>query len=213
VISPLLANAYLHAFDVAWEASGKESKLIRYCDDFVILCRGNPQRDFRRMEEILSGLGLTLNAEKTRVVTASEGFDFLGMHFRMRPTRIDRSRLFCYRWPSNKAMNGVRRKIREALKGSRLPSLDDRLRKLNPILRGWGQYFRASNAHRHFHKIDRHVHWKLVNYMRRKHKLPRRGSGRAFPPAFFTRAGLYRLSGTIVRITRMPGGERCRKAG
>jgi hypothetical protein len=79
-------------------------------------------------------------------------------------------------------------------------------------LRGWGQYFRVSNAHRHFKKVDSYVHTKLVNFVRRKHK--RRGKGyREFPPSFFKRAGLYQLHGTIVRIFRMPPGERGRKAG
>jgi group II intron reverse transcriptase/maturase len=67
VISPLLANAYLHALDVAWEEKGRGAKRIRYCDDYVILCRGNPQPWFQRMERIVHGLGLSLNEEKTRV--------------------------------------------------------------------------------------------------------------------------------------------------
>ncbi len=97
VISPLLANAYLHALDVAWEEKAGGAKLIRYCDDYVILCRGNPQPWFQRMEKIVHGLGLSLNADKTRVVDAAEGFDFLGMHFRLRPMRCNPRRLFCYR--------------------------------------------------------------------------------------------------------------------
>jgi retron-type reverse transcriptase len=87
VISPLLANAYLHALDVAWEEKGRGAKLIRYCDDYVILCRGNPQPWFQRMERIVHNLGLSLNAEKPRIVDAKDGFDFLGMHFRLQPMR------------------------------------------------------------------------------------------------------------------------------
>jgi hypothetical protein len=64
VISPLLANAYLHAPDVAWEEKGRGAKLIRYCDDYVILCRGNPQPWFQRMEKIVHDLGLSLNEER-----------------------------------------------------------------------------------------------------------------------------------------------------
>jgi len=66
VISPLLANAYLHALDVAWEQSARGSKLIRYCDDYVILCRGNPQPWFQRMEKIVHGLRLSLNGGRLR---------------------------------------------------------------------------------------------------------------------------------------------------
>jgi len=212
VISPLLANAYLHALDVAWEETGRGAKLIRYCDDYVILCRGNPQPWFRRMEKIVHGLGLSLNAEKTRIVDAAEGFDFLGMHFRLKPLRSNPRRLYCYRWPATKAMQSVRQKVRDAIGYDDIYSLDEKIRALNPILRGWGQYFRIGNASRHFKKVDSYVYTKLVNFLRRKHK--RRGKGfREFPPTFFKRAGLYQLHGTIVRVHWMPPGERGRKAG
>jgi RNA-directed DNA polymerase len=211
VISPLLSNAYLHAFDVEWETKARGAKLIRYCDDYVILCRGNPQPWFQRMERIIASLGLTLNAEKTRMVDAAEGFDFLGMHFRLKPMRSHPKRRFCYRWPSTKAMQSIRHKIRDAIGHNDLYSLDEKIRVMNPILRGWGQYFRSSNAHRHFKKVDSYVYTKLVNFLRRKHK--RRGRGfRAFPPSFFRKAGLYQLHGTIVRVSRTPRGERGRKA-
>lgn len=211
VISPLLANAYLHALDVAWgERAG--AKLIRYCDDYVILCRGNPQPWFQRMEKIVHDLGLSLNEEKTRVVDAKDGFDFLGMHFRLRPMRSNPRRLFCYRWPATKAMQSVRQKVRDAVGYDDRYSLDDKIRVLNPILRGWGRYFRIGNAHRHFQKVDSYVYTKLTNFLRRKHK--RRGKGhREFPPSFFKKVGLYQLHGTIVRVFRTPPGERGRKAG
>jgi hypothetical protein len=91
-------------------------------------------------------------------------------------------------------------------------SLDDKIRVLNPILRGWGQYFRIGNAHWHFQKVDSYVYTKLTNFLRRKHK--RRGKGhREFPPSFFKKVGLYQLHGTIVRVFRTPPGERGRKAG
>jgi RNA-directed DNA polymerase len=126
--------------------------------------------------------------------------------------RSNPRRRFCYRWPSTKAMQSVRQKVRDAVGYDDLYSLGDKIRALNPVLRGWGQYFRVGNAHRHFKKVDSYVHTKLVNFVRRKHK--RRGKGyREFPPSFFKRAGLYQLHGTIVRIFRMPPGERGRKAG
>jgi RNA-directed DNA polymerase len=180
--------------------------------DYVILCRGNPQPWFQRMEGLLTGLGLTLNAAKTRIVDAAEGFDFLGMHFRLKPLRSNPRRLFCYRWPSTRAMQSIRHKIRDAIGYDDLYSLEEKIRAINPLLRGWGQYFRHSNAHRHFKKIDSYVYTKLVGFLRRKHK--RRGKGyRAFPPSFFKKAGLYQLHGTIVHTFRTPRGERGRKAG
>jgi group II intron reverse transcriptase/maturase len=211
-LSPVLANAYMHAFDEVWESKMRGTRLIRYCDDYVILCRGNPQPWFQRIEGLLTGLGLTLNVDKTRIVDAAEGFDFLGMHFRLQPRRSNPKRLFCYRWPSTRAMHSIRVKIRDAIGYADLYSLEEKMRAINPLLRGWGQYFRHGNAHRHFKKIDSYVYTKLVNFLRRTHK--RRGKGfRAFPPAFFKKAGLYQLHGTIVHMFRTPRGERGRKAG
>jgi hypothetical protein len=212
VISPVLANAYLHALDVAWEDKARGAKLIRYSDDYVILCRGNPQPWFQRMERIVHDLGLSLNGAKTRSVDATDGFDFLGMHFRLKRNRSNPKRLYCYRWPTTRAMQSVRQKVRDAIGHDDIASLEDKIRAVNPILRGWGQYFRIGNAHRHFKKVDSYVYTKLVNFLRRKHKRPCKGF-RAFPPSFFRRAGLYRLHGTIVRRFRTPPGERCRKAG
>jgi len=211
-ISPLIANAYLHALDVEWETRMRGAKLIRYCDDLVILCRGNPQPWFRRLEDIIGRLGLTLNAEKTRTVDAADGFDFLGMHFRLMPMRSNPKRRFCYRWPSTKAMRSIRHKVRDAVGYDDIYSLEEKIRALNPILRGWGQYFRIGNAHRHFKKVDSYVYTKLVNFLRRKHK--RRGKGfRAFPPSFFKKAGLYQPHGTVVHRFRTLRGEHSREAG
>jgi len=212
VISPMIANAFLHSLDIEWEPRQTGAKLVRYCDDFVILCRKNPSEWFRQMADIIQRLGMTLHPEKTRIVDAAEGFDFLGMHFRLKPMRSNPKRLFCYRWPSTKAMQSIRNKIRDAIGYDDIYSLEEKTRAINPILRGWGQYFRASNAHRHFKKVDSYVHTKLVNFLRRKHK--RRGKGwREYPSTFFKKAGLYQLHGTIVRTSRKPRGERCRKAG
>src|SRR5437660_3016275 len=156
-ISPLLAHAYLLALDVEWEPRMRGAKLIRYCDDLVILCRGNPQPWFRRLEDIIGRLGLTLSAEKTRTVDAADGFDFLGMHFRLMPMRSNPKRRFCYRWPSTKAMRGIRHKVRDAVGYDDLYSLEEKIRALNTILRGEGQYFRIGNAHRPFPKVDSYV--------------------------------------------------------
>jgi RNA-directed DNA polymerase len=202
----------MHVFDEAWETTMRGTRLIRSCDDDVILCRGTPQPWLPRMEGLLTELGLTLNADKTRIVDAAEGFDVLGMHVRLKPMRSNPKRLFCYRWPSTRAMRSIRAKIRDAIGYDDLYSLEEKIRAINPLLRGWGQYVRHRNAHRHVKKIDSYVSTKLVNFLRRKHK--RRGKGyRAFPPAFFKKAGLYQLHGTIGHTFRTPRGERGRKAG
>jgi hypothetical protein len=105
-LSPVLANAYMHAFGEVWETKMRGTRLTRCSDDYVILCRGNPQPWFRRMEGLITELGLTVNAAKTRIVDATAGFDFLGMHFRLKPMRSNPKRLFCYRWPRIRISNG-----------------------------------------------------------------------------------------------------------
>src|SRR5204862_2931102 len=89
---------------------------------------------FQRMERIVHGLGVSLNTEKTRIVDAADGFDFLGMRFRLKPMRSNPKRLYCYRWPSTKAMQSVRQKVRGAVGYDNLYSLADKIRALNPIL-------------------------------------------------------------------------------
>jgi RNA-directed DNA polymerase len=115
VLSPLWANAYLHTFAVEGETKRRGTQRIRYWDDYVVLCRGNPQPWCDRMEATRTDLGLTLNADKTRIVEATEGVDFLGMHFHLKPLRSNPKRLFCYRWPSTRALQSIRDKIRDAV--------------------------------------------------------------------------------------------------
>jgi Group II intron, maturase-specific domain len=74
------------------------------------------------------------------------GFDFLGMHFRLKPSRRNPRRLFCYRWPATKAMQSVRQKVRDAIGYDDIYNLDDKIRALNPILRGWGQLSRLETS-------------------------------------------------------------------
>jgi RNA-directed DNA polymerase len=115
VISPLLSNIYLHSFDKMFQMSGVEGTLVRYCDDFVILLRGNGKRVLKRVHQMLSRLGLELHEDKTRVVDAREGFDFLGVHFRLCRTRGRSARLkwYCAVWPSERSV----KRIKDRLKG------------------------------------------------------------------------------------------------
>jgi hypothetical protein len=95
-----------------------------------------------------------VHAAKTRMVDATAGFDFLGRHLRLKPLRIAPQRRFCSRWPSTRAMHSMRHQIRDAIGYDDRYSLEETMRAINPLLRGWGQSFRHSNAQRHFKKID-----------------------------------------------------------
>jgi Group II intron, maturase-specific domain len=114
----------------------------------VILCRGNPQPWFQRVEKIVHGLGLSLNVEKTRIGDATDGFDFLGMHFRLKRNRSNPKRLYRHRWPATRAMQSVRQKVRDAVGYDDIYSLADKIPAINPILRGWDQYFVSPHRQR-----------------------------------------------------------------
>ncbi len=159
VISPLLSNIYLHALDRAF-ADGAHGRLVRYADDFVVLCRSRAQAEAAQelASRVLAELGLELHPDKTRVVGLTEGregLDFLGCHFRARVSGrlLERGvrRYYLQRWPSQRAMKRVRQKIQEltdrpsAASGMRNIQRR-RSRSLNPVLRGWGNYFRTGNA-------------------------------------------------------------------
>jgi RNA-directed DNA polymerase len=211
VISPLLSNIYLHALDQAF-ADGTHGTLVRYADDFVVACRSEHEaRAAQRLAgAVLAGLGLELHAEKTRLVDlreGREGFDFLGCHFRARVSgrMLERGvrRYYLQRWPSHRAMKRIRARIK-ALTGRGRAGTDirDVIVAINPILRGWGNYFRTGNAALKFNQIDRYVVWKLGRLMRKRHgRNLKPGQWQVWTREWFEAHGLYRLRGTV----RYPG--------
>ena len=156
VISPLLANIYLHVLDRELAARGV-GELVRYADDGVVLCRSAAQARaaLDAVGEILGGLGLRLHPDKTKVVNlreGREGLDFLGCHFHARMSgRLWQQkrivRYYLHRWPSRRAMNRLREKVRNRTGRNRAGTdIRDVIADLNPLLRGWGNYFRTGNA-------------------------------------------------------------------
>jgi len=197
VISPLLANIYLHPLDVHWEREMKATRMVRYADDLVVLCpKGHAEECMVVLRQFLeTKLRLQVNEEKSRLTRAQDGFDFLGVHFRKAPSRRDPRSSWCYAWPSCRSMKRVRSKVRAALGRDKRPSLRDKIQQLNPILRGWGNYFRGLNSSEHFRELDRYTWWKLWRWVRRKHDGGWTGSSPSW--AFFQEAGLHVLSGTV----------------
>ncbi|MGI8729633.1 MAG: group II intron reverse transcriptase/maturase [Solirubrobacteraceae bacterium] len=208
VISPLLSNIYLHAFDQAFAAAGV-GELVRYADDFVVLC-GNEHQARAALDaagEILAGLGLQLHPDKTKVVDlreGREGFDFLGWHFRARVSGrlLERGvrRYYLQRWPSQRSMKRIRAKVKARTGRNRVGIGDVRelIAQLNPILRGWGNYFRTGNAADTFDEIDRYVAWRLKRLLvKRKGRNLRAGDAAQWTADWLRSQGLYRLGGTI----------------
>ncbi len=211
VISPLLSNLYLHVLDSAWERRWTHlGTLVRYADDFVVMCdtKAKCEEAERRVREIMERLGLTLHPEKTRRVElsdGSEGFDFLGCHLRKRMSgkiweRERKRRYFLQRWPSPRSMKRIRQRVKELTGSNRNGVKDVRviIGDLNPLLRGWGNYFRTGNAARKFNQVDTYVWSRLRAFLiRRKGRNLRAGEAGLWTRDFLQGHGLYRLRGTV----------------
>jgi len=209
-ISPLLANIALHVLDVEWEKTGRRlGVLIRYADDFVVLCatkaRAEEARD--RAAAVLAGLGLQLNPDKTRIVRLTkgeQGFDFLGFHHAKVEAWRWPGRFYMQRWPSKRAMASIKDKARQATDRRFVGySLETAVQRLNPVLRGWGNYFRVGNSARKFSTVDSYVHMRLARLASTKYGLSHRNWARTnrFNLEWLTSLEVYRLTGTVRRGT------------
>ena len=171
IVSPVLANVYMHRLDewmyqrfhaISWKERVERQRngeigfvrYIRYCDDFIVLTRDGEKAeelkrelaDFMRQE-----MKMTLNAEKTTIVRASQGFDFLGVRTFIAPRRSNPDQLLPYQVPSRKSVKAYKRKVKELTH----PNLDylppgERIRVLNWLIRGWANYHRWGNAKQTF---------------------------------------------------------------
>jgi RNA-directed DNA polymerase len=206
-VSPLLANIALHLLDEEWvKTSQGLGVLVRYCDDFVVVCssRLRAEEARRRVSTILARLGLQLNPDKTRIVCltrGAHGFDFLGFHLRKVESWRWRGRYYLQRWPSVRAMASVRAKIR-FLTDRRLVGfpIESVVANLNRVLRGWSEYYRYGNSARKFTIVERYVHERLAIFMRTKYGLgSRKRHWRRFDATWFAGLGVYRLSGRVRR--------------
>lgn len=217
VISPLLANIYLHTLDRWWQDKHTGvGQLHRYCDDFVVVCRSRKAAEQARdlIAGFLGRLKLTLHPEKTQVVEMDrDGFDFLGFHFHKLPSRRT-GRLVPYAWPSQRAMARVRARIRQLTERTRLRvGLGELVETLNRTIRGWRAYFSLGNSTKRLADLDRYVRSRLWRFLQ-KRQGPR---GRLRPADFVEwerRSGLTYFYPTGRRGLRpyMPQGEGCRKA-
>jgi RNA-directed DNA polymerase len=208
VISPLLANIYLHRLDAAWAERG-HGTLVRYADDAVILCRTQTEAEaaLDLVGEILTGLGLEIHPDKTRIVDlreGREGFDFLGCHFHARVSGrlLERGirRYYLHRWPSARSMKRVRSRVKELTGRNRNGAKDvrDLISDLNPVLRGWGTYFRTGNAAAKFRQIDWYVVGRLRRFLvKRQGRHLRPGQTGQWTEDWLNGLGLYRLRGTV----------------
>lgn len=172
VISPLLANIYLHVLDMFWaERYSSLGKLVRYADDFIIICRTkhDAENAMQKVAQVMELLKLTLHPAKTRVVDmGQDGFDFLGFHFHKKKSRKS-GKLLPYIWASPKSMMNIRRKIHFITERKRLSNTPDEVIKfLNMVIRGWRNYFRIGNCALKFQQLDRYIRSRLEQWVRAK---------------------------------------------
>lgn len=190
VISPLLSNVYLDPLDHHMADLGME--MVRYADDFVVFCRDatQAQEALEAIRNWMDEAELELHPEKTRVVDygAGEGFDFLGYHFKK-----------CKRghrhWPSAKSMKELRAKVRAKTPRTCGVSLATVIGQLNPILRGWFEYYRHTAAWQ-LRPLDGYVRMRLRTILRKRHKRKGRARGtdnNRWPNAYFRARGQYTL--------------------
>jgi group II intron reverse transcriptase/maturase len=224
VISPLLANIYLNAFDRAWERECKHlGILVRYADDLAILCRRRSQAEeaLRRAGELMARLHLELHPEKTRLVNLERGresFIFLGCTIRKRRSIQRNPRwYFVQRWPSPRAMKRIRQRVHDltSAKRSGLQDVKELITLLNPVLRGWGNYFRTGNADAKFNQIDAYAYRRITRWLWRRGGQRTRFRMDRWPPERLYSLGLHRLRGTVGYPThatpRRPSASRVRE--
>ncbi|NKY31442.1 group II intron reverse transcriptase/maturase [Nocardia gamkensis] len=231
ILSPLLANIALSGLDehfaARWAALGPYwtrvkrrragapvMKLVRYADDFVIMVAGKRSDAEALWDEVgtvLAPMGLRLSEEKTRVCHVDEGFDFLGWRIQRRAWRSRTGKKAVYTYPSKKALASIIDKVRTLTRRKRHRTLADLLRRLNPVLRGWCNYFRHGVSSRTFGYIDHFAVWRIVGWLRKRHLgLNMHTLVRRYLPGWQIRAGgveMFRPESVAIERYRYRGSK------
>ncbi len=198
VISPLLANIYLHPLDEGVNECRQKPRMVRYADDLVILCRpGEGEGMKERLARWLQSRGLALNETKTRVLqSCASGFEFLGFTFRWQQSK--KGTPYVHTEPSAGAEQALRDRVREL---TRRPTTwratGEVVREINQVTRGWSNYFALAHHHRSFGQMNHFIAHRLRQWLWRKHGNPS-GKYQRWPDReLFTTYGLYHLPATL----------------
>jgi RNA-directed DNA polymerase len=201
VLSPLLSNIYLNPLD--HQMAGRGYQMVRYADDFVILCRSQSEAEqaLAEVRQWCDAEGLTLHPTKTRIVDVrAEGFDFLGYRFQT----TQRGRLA--RWPRKKSEQKLKGTIRAKAKRTNGHGLQEIIADVNRTLRGWFGYFRHS-CRWTFVTVDRWVRMRLRSILRKRAGGQGPGLGndhKRWPNAYFAKQGLYSLEAAHAEASQPP---------
>jgi group II intron reverse transcriptase/maturase len=182
VISPLLANIYLHLLDRIWERHAVEeqcgARLVRYADDVVVLCKRGTARPLALIGQVLARLGLALNENKTRVVNAwQESFEFLGFELRMRKSH-NTGRSYPHVQPAKKSMKKIKARLTQLTVRRNTPiPLEVIVGKFNLVLQGWVNYFHYRNCSQSLFDLKSHAEQRLRTHLCKRHRLKERAAG------------------------------------
>jgi len=200
VISPLLANCYLHILDRTWQRQHLKGKLqahlVRYADDFVVMCRKDVEEPLKVVRHVLELLDLSLNEAKTHIVDAAQtGFNFLGFTIQM-SRGAKTGKPYPNVRPADKSQKKIKAKLTE-LTGRNLTAipLEDIVANVNRSLRGWASYFHYRNSSLVMGKVRQHAEERLRAHLMNRHKVKDRGTGlrRFTRTELYGRYGLYRV--------------------
>jgi RNA-directed DNA polymerase len=200
-ISPLLANLYMRRFVLGWKELGYEKKLnariVNYADDFVILCVNKGQEAYVAMKRMMEKLGLKVNEDKTRLCRVpEETFEFLGYSFgRCYSTKT--GKVYIGTRPSQKKVKGIMERISQRTGRDTLKQeTTDKVRELNALVRGWGNYFKFGPVSKAYRAVDAHCRYRMRQWLCAKHQRPGAGT-RAYPDEYlYETLGLVRLEQT-----------------
>jgi RNA-directed DNA polymerase len=197
VISPLFANVYMNRYLKVFRLRGLDrrygARLVNYADDFVVLCRQGATEVLAQTRRWFTQMGLTLNERKTRVVHGqSESFTFLGYTFGPMRYRKD-GHGYLGAAPAKEAVQRVKGRIREILRPSNQGAWSEVQQALNRVLRGWANYFAYGTRLLAYRAVDNYVYERVRHFLRRRHKVPSRGTKRYPRARVFGELGVFQL--------------------
>ncbi|MFQ5974646.1 MAG: group II intron reverse transcriptase/maturase, partial [Alphaproteobacteria bacterium] len=197
VVSPLLANVYMNRFLKVFRLRGLDrrygAQLVTYADDFVVLCRTGAAEVLAQSRRWFTQMGLTLNEQKTRVCDGRrESFDFLGYTFGPMRYRKD-GHWYLGAAPAKKAVKRVKGRIRQILRPSNQAPWDEVKEELNRAVRGWANYFSYGTRLMAYRAVDHYVWERVRHFLRRRHKVPTRGTKRFHADVVFGELGVFQL--------------------
>jgi group II intron reverse transcriptase/maturase len=203
VISPLLANLYLHLLDRVWTrndlSSRLQTRLVRYADDVVLLCAGSVREPMEILRNVLDRLDLSLNEEKSKVLNSwEESFGFLGFSVVLRKSKRS-GKFYPHVEPSKESVQRIKERVKGLTIRQMTPvPLPELIKKLNETLRGWSGYYHYRNCTKSFNKVKWYVEERVRTHLRKRHKIKSRAMGyKRFPnKVLYNRYGLFKLPTT-----------------